>query len=75
MERTIKMKINYFIKRERRSNKNVKPHQTEKKLKTKVAQNQKKKKKEKEQISTPQISTTTRRFQLQKPSNNKAATC
>jgi hypothetical protein len=66
------MKINYFIKRERRSNKNVKPHQTEKKLKTKVAQN---KKKEKEQISTPQISTTTRRFQLQRPSNNKAATC
>jgi hypothetical protein len=41
------MKINYFIKRERRSNKNVKPHQTGKKLKTKVAQNQKKKKKNK----------------------------
>jgi hypothetical protein len=37
------MKINYFIKRERRSNENVKPHQTGKKLKTKVAQNQKRK--------------------------------
>ncbi len=33
MERKIKMKISYFIKRKRRSNKNVKPHQHRKKVK------------------------------------------
>jgi hypothetical protein len=38
------MKINYFIKRERRSNKNVKPHQTEKKVKNKGRTKPKKKK-------------------------------
>ncbi len=72
MEGKIKMKINYFIKRERSQIKTSNLIKQKKKVKNK---GRTKPKKRKEQISTPQISTTTRRFQLQKPSNNKAATC
>jgi len=46
MERKIKMKISYFIKRERRSNKNVKPHQLRKKVKN-IGRTKPKKKKNK----------------------------
>jgi hypothetical protein len=66
------MKIGYFIKgKKRRSKWKRQTSSTQKKKKTQVAQNQIRK----EQISTPQISTKTRRFQLQELSNNKATGC
>jgi len=66
------MKIGYFIKEKKDQNGNVKLHQhSEKTLKTQVARNRIRK----EQISTPQISTNTRRFRLQKLSNNRATGC
>jgi hypothetical protein len=73
MERIIKMKINYFIKRE--GDQIKASNLIKQKKKVKNIGRTKPKKEKKKRISTPHISTTTRRFQLQELSNNKAATC
>ncbi len=67
------MKNSYFIKRKRRSNKDVKPHQHRKKLKNTGRTKPNKKKENK--LARHKLALKTRRFQLQELSNNKAAKC
>jgi hypothetical protein len=68
MKRKIRVKTSYFIKRKEENQKwKCRTSSTRKKLKTQVAQIIRKK----NTLQRQKISTKTRRFQLQKRSNNK----